>query len=619
MNRSTLTLTLCSALALVMACQSEPTPETLQEHTTEEAEAVSPTPEAPDVQAIAQEGIASDSPSPTDVPVSESVPVPAEPPPVRVNRLAKAEEGVTSTSEHLAPVIQLLGSKGTGLGGGGTAEGLGGLGTRGVGSGATGYGIGGGSFGGKASSPRGRAPRDTESYRDYGVNDTTLVTDDPLSTFSIDVDTASYTVARRKLLEGRLPPRAAVRVEEFVNYFPYDYEEPKRGVPFAVDLEATPHPWIGSHHIVRVGLQGKSYRPEEREPVHLTFLVDVSGSMSRPDKIGYAQRSLRYLVESLDPSDTVALATYAGRVAEILPPTSARDRATIFSAIEGLRAGGSTAMSSGIDLAYQMADRSFVAGHENRVIVLSDGDANVGKTSHEQILKQIRRYADKGITLSTIGLGMGNYKDTMMEQLANKGDGNHYYIDSLNEAKRVFAQDLAGTVRTIAKDVKIQVAFDPESVISYRLIGYENRDIADRDFRNDAVDAGEVGSGHRVTALYDVVLRDKPRRSLATVRVRNKQPGPDGPAAEHAFTIRASDVGKRFASASSDLRVAFAASQFAEVLRGSRHAEEVRLGDVADLARAAARPGVQEDAELVRLIEAAERLSADTTVARTLE
>jgi Ca-activated chloride channel family protein len=354
----------------------------------------------------------------------------------------------------------------------------------------------------------------SEAYTDYGINDMTRVDRDRYSTFSIDVDTASYSIARRKLQSGQLPPTASVRVEEFVNYFDYDYEPPAGDVqgdsaPFAVNMEGAPHPFQPSHHLLRFGVQGALPHQVDRTPVHLTFLVDTSGSMSSHDKLGLAQRSLHELVENLSPTDTVALGTYAGSVREVLAPTPiSRNRDRIHDAIDALSAGGGTGMSSGVELAYQMASEAMVQGHENRVIVLSDGDANIGRTSHEEILRTIKRYAEEGITLSTIGFGMGNYKDTMMEQLADQGDGNYAYIDSIDEARRVFGEDLEATLRVIARDVKIQVEFNPEAVIAYRLIGYENRDIADRDFRNDAVDAGEIGAGHTVTALYDVVLAD---------------------------------------------------------------------------------------------------------------
>jgi len=296
----------------------------------------------------------------------------------------------------------------------------------------------------------------------------------------------------------------------------------------------------------------------------------------------------------------------------VLEPTPISRRQEIIRSLDRLTAGGSTAMSSGIDLAYRLADATYVPGTVNRVFVCSDGDANVGSTSHEQISSQIRGYAEKGITLTTLGFGSGNYKDTMMERLANDGDGNYYYIDSEMEARRVLVDKLTGTLEVIAKDVKIQVDWNPAAVIAYRLIGYENRDVADRDFRNDKVDAGEIGAGHQVTAIYEVALRDDPTGNIATVRVRNKAPGPDTPAVERSFELPVSALKDRFDEGSDQFRIAFAAASFAEVLRGSPHLNEVTLRDVERIARGAQRPEYPEDAELVRLIGRAADLRGET-------
>ena len=447
----------------------------------------------------------------------------------------------------------------------------------------------------------------TESYQDYGVNGFVLTEKDGQSTFSVDVDTASYAIARSKLEHHGLPPESAVRVEEFVNAFDYTYAMPKSD-PFAVHLEASPHPQIAGHHVLRVGIQGRTMRGP-RKPVHLTFLVDVSGSMSSPNKLPLAQKALHELVDNLGPEDTVALATYAGRETIVLQPTFTTRKAQIHAAIEDLRSGGGTSMGSGMELAYKLAKDNYLPGCENRVIVLSDGDANIGKTSHDQILASIRKYADEGITMTTIGLGMGNYKDVMMEQLANKGDGNYFYLDSEKEAKKVFGEKLSGTIETIARDVKIQVEFDPDAVRSYRLLGYENRDIADKDFRNDAVDAGEVGSGHQVTALYELVLADdaKAKDALATVRLRAKPPGPDAPAKEYAHSVPVSALTSDFEEASPSTRMAFAVGTFAEKLRGSPYVQEVSWGEIAKMARDASQ-GTEEHAELIRLIERAAEL-----------
>ena len=450
-----------------------------------------------------------------------------------------------------------------------------------------------------------------EEHRDYGTNPFTMVAEDALSTFSIDVDTASYSMMRKKLLqENSLPSQAAVRVEEFVNYFDYHYQNPDNG-PFAVDMEAMPDPFRAGHHIVRVGVQGQELARDARPPVHLTFLVDVSGSTASADKLPLAKQSMHLMVDGLREDDTVALATYAGNTARILEPTSAANKRRIHDAIEALGAGGSTAMSAGIDIAYDMANHSFVKGHENRVVILSDGDANVGNSSWDSLLSQIKSSADKGVTLSTIGFGMGNYKDTLMEQLANKGDGNNFYIDDATQAKRVFVEKLGGTMVTIARDVKIQVEWNPKAVAAYRLVGYENRDIADKDFRNDRVDAGEVGSGHQVTALYEVVLKEGHEPTLATVRMRYEKPGADGVAAERSTAFPAAALRNAPAQASRDTRIAYTAATFAEVLRGSPHATEVNIEELIAFGKAAARPNDKDDAELLALMKKAAQLGAN--------
>jgi len=453
-------------------------------------------------------------------------------------------------------------------------------------------------------------PIGTEGYTDYGLNEMTLVEKDAQSTFSVDVDTASYAISRRKLREGGLPPAASVRVEEFVNAFDYGYKAPRDGRPFAVDMEVMENPEAGNRHILRVGVQGRALKGE-RKPVHLTFLVDVSGSMGRPDKLGLAKEALHHLVDNLGAEDTVALATYAGAERIVLQPTYTTRKAQIHEAIDSLDSGGGTSMNSGMELAYQLASESYLHGSENRVIVLSDGDANIGRTSHDEILATIERYAEEGITLTTVGLGMGNYKDSMMEQLANKGDGNYFYLDGIAEAHKVFGKDLAGTIQTIAKDVKIQVEFDPEAVHAYRLIGYENRDIADRDFRNDRVDAGEIGSGHQVTAVYDVVLKEgaADSDSIARVRLRAKAPGPDSAAKEYTWSVPMSERSD-FDEAGRDARAAWAVATFAEKLRGSPFAQEISYSQLHRYATAASDDS-DDFRELLELIGRAAALSGE--------
>ena len=511
-----------------------------------------------------------------------------------------------------------LGARGSGLGGGGTAEGLGGLGTKGIGSGRSGYGSGSGSFGSAAAGPS--APYAggpiAQDAQHVGFNPVELAAEDYLSTFSIDVDTGAYTQARRMIRAGTVPPAASVRTEEFVNFLDYVYPQPDDGQPFSITVEAAPHPWIGGHQLLRVGIQGDDLAREERPPLHLTFLVDTSGSMGSPDKLPLAQQALHHLVDNLRRDDTVALATYAGRTAKILDPTPAAAAITIHRAIDRLQSGGGTAMADGMTLAYSMAQAAHVDGEESRVLVLSDGDANIGRASPTQILDTLAQYAGQGITMSTVGFGTGNYRDTMMEQLANKGDGNYVYIDSLQEAERVFGEDLSATLQTIARDVKIQVAFNPDNVLVYHLIGYENREIADRDFRNDEVDAGEVGAGHSVTALYTVVLKDGAAGDIATVQVRHKPPGPDQPAREKAVGFPVAAVHPAFADASGDLKLAFGSASFAEKLRGARDYEEISYRMIASIVEMGLRRSTQRDDELLELIRSVDRLTGGEVAIR---
>ncbi len=442
-----------------------------------------------------------------------------------------------------------------------------------------------------------------EAYRDWGKNPWVEASKDRLSTFAADVDTASYTIARRKLQEGTLPPAASVRVEEFVNYFKYGFARPSASSPFAVVMEAAPSPLSPGRHIVRVGVATKAKSTMERKPAHLVFLVDVSGSMSSEDKLGLAKQSLKILTRNLTEADTVSLVTYAGSTRIVLQPTNDRDK--ILAAIDDLQSAGSTGMASGIDLAYQQAMASYKPGHISRVVVVSDGDANVGPHTHEELLKIISSRAKEGVTLSTIGFGMGNYKDELMEQLADKGNGNNFYIDSIDAAKKVFQEDLTANMEVVAKDVKLQVEFDPAMVARYRLVGYENRDVKDEDFRDDKVDAGEIGAGHQVTALYEVELTAKGKQTAAPlggIRIRHKDP--EGATATEAAFPMVGGPAVSFANSSADFRFAFAAAAFADVLRGGQDAEHWSLATIRDLAKAAAGDSAQRK-ELVTLIDRA--------------
>jgi Ca-activated chloride channel family protein len=441
------------------------------------------------------------------------------------------------------------------------------------------------------------------------VNGFVTTAEDAQSTFSIDVDAASYTQARKALRDGGLPPRDEVRVEEFVNYFPYDYAPPIDGEPFAVHAEAAPSPWGGTE-LVRIGVQGRKIAADDRAPAHLVFLVDTSGSMASSDKLPLVQQSLKMLVNELKDGDTVALVVYAGSAGVVLEPTAMSDKATILRAIDQLSAGGSTAMGAGIAAAYQLAADGYEPGATNRVIIASDGDANVGTVDTGSLSTFIEGYADKGITLTTLGFGSGNYRDSRMEQLADDGDGNYFYIDGEAEARRVFVDRLTGTMQVIAKDVKLQVDWNPAAVESYRLIGYENRDIADRDFANDRVDAGEIGAGHQVTALYEVTLAARPTGSWATMHVRSKAPGRDSPSVEREYPITADIAKPSLVETTRDFRIALGSAELAERLRGSPYGADYGYEQVAELVAGARRAEYPQDDELAELVGLAGRLDA---------
>lgn len=443
-------------------------------------------------------------------------------------------------------------------------------------------------------------PKEVGVFRD--------VREDPLSTFAVDVDTASYAICRRKLRQGQVPQRDAVRVEEFLNVFDYG-DRPPSHAPFSIHSELAESPYDSEKHLLRVALKGRVVERAERKPAHLVFLVDVSGSMRGADRIGLVKQSLRILLGQLVPGDTVAICTYSGRVATVIEPTGMDRKGEIIEALEGLRAGGSTAMGSGLKLAYALAAETYVRGHINRVIVCSDGDANVGNTHHRDILSMIERERRRGVTLSTLGFGSGNYKDVMMERLADEGNGNYSYIDSIREARRVFGRELVGTLQVIAKDVKIQVEFGP-AVRSYRLIGYENRALADEDFRRDEVDAGEIGAGHRVTALYELVLARGASREadVATVRVRAKPPEGERAAEMEASAPR---VPVSFARATPAFRFCVGVMGFAEILRGSPWARDWRLRTALDAARGGRIPDDAARREFIELVYRAGRLLGD--------
>jgi Ca-activated chloride channel family protein len=443
----------------------------------------------------------------------------------------------------------------------------------------------------------------TESYDEIQEGGFRPVDSAPLSTFSIDVDTASYSNVRRFLTDGQLPPPGAVRVEELINYFDYAYNEPAGDVPFGIDVEVNQAPWNTRHRLVRIGLKGREFAAGQRPACNIVFLLDVSGSMRAANKLPLVQRSMKMLVNELNARDQVSIVVYAGAAGLVLAPTEATDRPTIFEAIDGLHAGGSTAGGAGIQLAYRQAREAFIDGGVNRVVLATDGDFNIGITDRSSLIKMIEREARTGIALTALGFGMGNYKDSTLEQLADHGNGNYAYIDTLSEARKVLVEESGGTLVTIAKDVKIQVEFNPALVSSYRLIGYENRALRDEDFNDDRKDAGEIGAGHTVTALYEIVPRgrgyDTPdvdplkyQRSerrvyedasgeLLTVKVRWK--APDGQRSrKHELAVV--DRGRRLSAAGDDFRFAAAVAGFGMLLRDSEHKGDLTFEDVLGLA-----------------------------------
>ncbi len=376
------------------------------------------------------------------------------------------------------------------------------------------------------NSLRKRAEHNTEAYAAIQENVFLPALDNPLSTFSIDVDTASYANVRRFLQNDQLPPAGAIRTEELLNYFTYAYPQPEGNVPFSVNLEVSQAPWDAKRELVRIGLKGRDIPAAERSPANLVFLLDVSGSMDQPDKLPLLQRSLSALVENLSPRDRVAIVVYAGSSGVVLPSTPGTEKSRILAALENLKAGGSTNGGSGIKLAYNIAREHFLKEGNNRVILCTDGDFNVGTTNESQLVRLIEKERASGVFLSVLGFGTGNLKDSTMEKLADKGNGNYAYIDSLTEGRKVLVEQMGATLFTIAKDVKIQVEFNPARVAGYRLIGYENRLLAKEDFNDDKKDAGEIGAGHTVTALYEIIPAGQPLPDRPSVDPLKYQPVP---------------------------------------------------------------------------------------------
>ena len=438
------------------------------------------------------------------------------------------------------------------------------------------------------------------------------------STFSADVDSGSYSLMRRNLNEGNLPEHTTVRVEEFVNYFDYDDVGPENGLPFAVQLESAPSVFGPAEdvHLLRIGIQAEEIPEEERDPVNLVFLLDVSGSMNAPDKLGLVKYAMKHLVDKLSPQDTLGIVVYAGSQGIVLEPTAVENKSAIMDALDALQAGGSTNGEAGIRTAYEMAEGAFRPDGVNRVVLCSDGDMNVGLTG-SSLVELIKEYREKDVFLTTLGFGLGNYQDNLMEQLADHGNGNYAYIDTHNEALRVLGENLVSTLQVVAKDLKIQVEFDSKVVERWRLIGYENRVLDNEDFANDAVDAGDIGAGHSVTALYEVDLSDNvflanegDIGSIATVRMRYKEPTADE-STEHEWQLLPEERLNAFADASPSLQFAAAVTEFGEILRGSPYSEGNRFDDIRSIAQQAMDQSSETPSrlEFLQLIDLAQDLS----------
>lgn len=473
-----------------------------------------------------------------------------------------------------------------------------------------------------------RSGFNTEGYDQIVENPFLGVRDNPLSTFSIDVDTASYSNVRRFLLTNRqLPPKSAVRIEELINYFSYDYPQPSEGVPFSTTVEVAGCPWNAEHRLVRVGLKGREIERDRRPPSNLVFLLDVSGSMNEPNKLPLVKQSMKLLAEQLQENDKVAIVVYAGNSGMVLPSTPASNRQDILYAIDRLEAGGSTNGAQGIELAYQTAVANFIKGGTNRVILATDGDFNVGVTDRTALIELVQQNAAKGVFLTTLGFGMGNLKDGTLEQLADKGNGTYGYIDDMREAKKLFVEGLAGTLVTIAKDVKIQIEFNPAKVESYRLVGYENRALRAEDFNDDKKDAGEIGAGHTVTAIYELALTGSKEPARAVDPLKYQQPPKvDAKASDELLTLKlrykepdgeksklienaVKDDGKSYAKASGDFKFAASVALFGMILRDSEHKGTATLDAALELAR----EGLGKDpqgyrAEFVQLIHRTKEL-----------
>ncbi|MEI2737389.1 MAG: VWA domain-containing protein [Chitinophagaceae bacterium] len=469
----------------------------------------------------------------------------------------------------------------------------------------------------------------TEDYDNIVENKFLAATQNPLSTFSIDVDEAAYSNVRRYLENGSIPPAGAVRIEEMINYFDYDYTKPANGEPFTVNTEISECPWSPQHKLVHIGLQGKEIPLDNLPPSNMVFLVDVSGSMNEANKLPLVQASMNMLVDQLREKDKVAIVVYAGSAGLVLPSTSGANKIKIKEAINNLEAGGSTAGGEGIKLAYKTAKENFLKNGNNRIILATDGDFNVGVSSDDELVSMIEQERKSGVFLSVLGYGMGNYKDNKMQQLADKGNGNHSYIDNISEARKVLVNEFGSTLFTIAKDVKIQIEFNPSKVQAYRLVGYENRMLASEDFNDDNKDAGELGSGHTVTALYEVIpvgVKDDFTKSvdplkyqsndrkpisntdeIMTIKLRYKKPDED---VSKLITHPVMDTHTALVNTSDNFRFSAAVAEFGLLLRSSDYKQQSSYSQVVNMAKGA--KGIDNNgyrSEFIRLVQAATSLA----------
>lgn len=472
----------------------------------------------------------------------------------------------------------------------------------------------------------------TEEYHYRADNDFKEVTKEPLSTMSIDVDKASYSNVRRFITQGSLPPADAVRVEEFINYFQYEYAQPKNNDPFAISTEYTECAWNKKHQLIHIGIQGKEIQTDNLPANNLVFLIDVSGSMMSADKLPLLKSGLELLVDQLRPQDHVSIVVYAGAAGVVLPSTPGNQKDKIKSALEQLQAGGSTAGGEGILLAYKTAKEHFIEHGNNRVILATDGDFNVGVSSDGELVRLIEKQRENDIFLTVLGFGTGNYKDSKMEQLADKGNGNYAYIDNLLEAKKVLVKEMGGTLLTIAKDVKIQIEFNPNKVKAYRLVGYENRLLNNEDFNDDKKDAGELGSGHTVTALYEIIPADSDETisnvdplkyqktekvaahnnssEVMTIKFRYKEPKEN---TSKLIVKVMEDNRQSLSKASENCRFASAVAGFGLLLRDSKYKGTIDFNAVISMAKSA--KGKDDEgyrAEFIRLVETAQLLKKKT-------